>query len=250
LSKILGLESLPFDSEELLSIAKKAGDVAWEILLTKSPDIIDSKKNVYDIVTDIDREIELLVRDILKQTKIDILGEEYGGTFNYDKLTWVIDPVDGTANYASGMKLFGFNLALIKGDEVYLGLTYLPALDEKYWAVKGEGFWFNGNLIEKLNEAPEFIPIETNLKNPLASPNIPHRNLSCSSLTFAWVARGLIKAVGTMNLPPWDTAPGVLFNREVGNLVKPLNEKGLIFYNEMIVGDPKYVNLVLNSRPN
>ncbi|HEX6207145.1 MAG TPA: inositol monophosphatase family protein [Actinomycetota bacterium] len=100
-------------------------------------------------VTQADLEIEEMVREqIGKRFPSDaVLGEERGGSIRDGPRVWVVDPIDGTKNFAAGIQVWGTLLALFEGGEPVLGVVGAPALGERYEAVRGQGATLNGTLI-------------------------------------------------------------------------------------------------------
>jgi len=231
-------------SQEEKNLAIHAAETATELMMSKRPKLVESKAHLADLVTELDREIEIVVRTILKTSGYEILGEEFGGDKTLAKRTWVIDPIDGTLNYISGSKLFGFNLALMENQEVLLGVTYLPALDERYVSIKGEGLKYNGELLPKLAvERDPFLPLVVNENDYLSGKYHPTRNLGAASVELAWTARGIHQATAYEKATPWDVAPGILFNLEMGNVVQSRTTEGSIYWDSVIIGSPSHVKI-------
>src|SRR5690606_23576928 len=100
-----------------------------------------SDKGAGDFVSPADLRAEDTIRSILPKCapQYGVVGEEGGGPGHGDQLAWVVDPLDGTTNFLWGGPLFGVNVALVHNDDVLAGVTYLPALEEMYWAEQGKG---------------------------------------------------------------------------------------------------------------
>ena len=143
------------------------------------------------------------------------------------KQLWCLDPLDGTSNFAAGIPLFATSLALIKGGEVVIGITYDPIRDEMFSAVKGQGAYLNGNRMQcntsnfPLDKAIAIVDLKR-LKPMLSqqlikkSPYKSQRNLGACVLEWAWMAanRGHLYLHGGMKL--WDLAAGTLILSEAG----------------------------------
>jgi histidinol phosphatase-like enzyme (inositol monophosphatase family) len=97
-------------------------------------------------VTIADREAEQRLRALINQywPEHGIVGEEYGQSTTNSQYTWIIDPIDGTKAFVSGVPLYANLLALLDGDSALLGIVHLPALNETVYAVRGEGCYWNG----------------------------------------------------------------------------------------------------------
>lgn len=131
-----------------LELAHALADAADEITLGRflSHDLRVTTKPDSTPVTDADQDVERVVRSMLaSQRQHDaVLGEEEGGSLEHR--TWVIDPIDGTANYLRGVPVWATLIGLVVGDDVPLGLVSAPALGRRWWAAAGSGTWttFNG----------------------------------------------------------------------------------------------------------
>jgi histidinol phosphatase-like enzyme (inositol monophosphatase family) len=97
-------------------------------------------------VTIADREAEQRLRTLISQYWPDhgIVGEEFGQSTAASQYTWLIDPIDGTKSFVSGVPLYANLLALLDGERALLGIIHLPALNETVYAVRGEGCYWNG----------------------------------------------------------------------------------------------------------
>lgn len=111
-------------------------------------------------VTIADREAEQRLRTLIGQYWPDhgIVGEEFGRATTTSPYTWIIDPIDGTKSFVSGVPLYANLLALLDGDSAVLGIIHLPALNETVYAVRGEGCYWNGrrarvSAVDRLKDA-------------------------------------------------------------------------------------------------
>ncbi|MGB9373836.1 MAG: inositol monophosphatase family protein [Jiangellales bacterium] len=126
-----------------LDLAHALADEADRITLDRflAADLVVSTKPDTTPVTDADRAVERAVRRLLAEHRAhdSILGEEEGGAL--DGRTWVIDPIDGTANYLRGVPVWATLIGLVVGDQVPLGMVSAPALGRRWWASAGQGTW-------------------------------------------------------------------------------------------------------------
>lgn len=132
--------------ERMLALSDRAASIALRHFQSATLGV--RSKSDSSPVTEADLEIESLLRDELAAAfpHDAVLGEEHGerpGTSGY---RWVIDPIDGTISFASGVPLFGTLIGLEHGDEVVAGLCSMPALGERIWAARGEGTWWDRTL--------------------------------------------------------------------------------------------------------
>lgn len=123
-----------------VEIAREAGD--WTLGFVRSDLQVDRKAD-NSPVTQADREAEQLVRRRIEERfpTDGCVGEEFGATAGTNSYCWVIDPIDGTKSFISGVPLFGTLLALLRDDQPVLGIIYLPMLRECLYAANGTGAW-------------------------------------------------------------------------------------------------------------
>ncbi len=147
---------------------------------------------------------------------------------------WLIDPLDGTTNFAHGLPFFSVSIALMQGQSVQFGLVYEPQRDELFQAVRGEGSTLNGDLVSvsKTRELGESLLVtgfpydirtnpDNNLDhyNHLAVRSRGVRRLGSAALDLAYVAAGRLDGYWELRLNPWDWAAGVLLVQEAGGKV-------------------------------
>lgn len=196
-----------------------------------------------DFATEADLVIERQLSELLlRRTGIAVHGEEHGGPSPAENSVWVLDPVDGTANYSRGLPLTGINLGLLIDGVPRVGLTWLPLLDERYLAVDGDAAQLNGVRLPplarlKLDEVmvgfgnpvhqgpePASFPTEYRLLllAALARRCLRIRVFGSSSVDLAWVASGRLGAVLLLGNNPWDVVAGACLVRAAGGLMSDL----------------------------
>jgi myo-inositol-1(or 4)-monophosphatase len=195
---------------EYLSFAAAIAREAGLLLKSKLNDhhTIDFKGEI-DIVTEADRMSEALILSAIRRQYPghDILSEESAATRNGSSFRWIVDPLDGTTNYAHGYPVFCVSIALeIKG-EIGLGVVFNPMLDEMFTAEKGTGACLNGRELS--------VSATAILSHGLLATGFPYDIL-------AYVAAGRFDGFWELKLSPWDTAAGCLLVREAGGLVTNL----------------------------
>ncbi|MDA1178279.1 MAG: histidinol-phosphatase [Planctomycetota bacterium] len=123
-----------------VEIAREAGDLTMRFVRS---DLEVDRKADNSPVTRADREAEQLVRRRIEERfpSDGCLGEEFGATDGTNSYRWVVDPIDGTKSFISGVPLFGTLLALLRDDQPVLGIVYLPMLGECLYAANGSGAW-------------------------------------------------------------------------------------------------------------
>ena len=187
------------------------------------------------IVTDVDLLAEQMIRDSLAKEFPDIgfLGEELGGAGREGGLHWIVDPVDGTRNYAAGIPHYAINLALANDMDIVLGVTYDPMRDELFHAVKGEGAFLNNTPISisrKSSVAEGILGFDIGGMDKRALyglkliqslwPGMQSlRVMGSAALGLAYAASGRLDIYLHHTMAPWDVASGLLLVREAGGEV-------------------------------
>ncbi len=196
-------------------------------------------KGDINLVTEADRLSEALIIDRISRTfpGHDVLAEESSETRNGSGFRWIIDPLDGTTNYAHGYPIFCVSIALEVAGERVLGVVYNPMLDEMFVAEKGRGAFLNGRPIRVSATAemskcllatgfPYDIRCSTDnnldLFAALAVQVQAIRRAGSAALDLAYVAAGRFDGFWELKLHPWDTAAGCLLVEEAGGVVTDL----------------------------
>ena len=216
-----------------IDIAREAGDFLKERLNDKHT---VNYKGAIDIVTEVDQMSEdmLISRINKKFPHHDILAEESKGTEKGSKFRWIIDPLDGTTNYAHGYPVFCVSIALEKENEIIVGVIYNPMIEEMFVAEKGKGAFLNNKKISVSNTVDLSISLlatgfpydirenpDNNLNyfNEMATKVQAIRRAGSAVLDLAYVAAGRFDGFWELRLNPWDTAAGWLMVKEAGGLV-------------------------------
>ena len=181
-----------------------------------------------DIKIELDRECENLIRDELKSTQIEIYGEEFGGVISSDVISWVVDPIDGTANYFRGIDQCCISIALMEGMKSKIGVIYNFNTDEIFHASSGNGAFLNEKEIRvsdisDVSKASLFTgfpaseSIESQslfLKNLAVWKKI--RMFGSAALSCAYVASGKGDYYAEKGIYLWDFAAGICLVEEAG----------------------------------
>ncbi len=192
-----------------------------------------SKKGAIDLVTEADIETEKRIITIIQRNFPDhsILSEESGLRRDGAKYQWIIDPLDGTTNFAHNVGLFAVSIAFAAGGDVLVGVVLNPITGELFTAVIGEGAELNGRPIKVSNSKivqesllatgfpydirEKIQPVMTRFSNCLkASQGV--RRLGSAALDLCFVACGRFDGFWEQNLNPWDTAAGFRIGSEAG----------------------------------
>jgi myo-inositol-1(or 4)-monophosphatase len=195
------------------------------------------KKGTVDLVTDVDIACEEKVREILLKAtpSIPVLGEEEGMKGGRKVSSqWIVDPIDGTTNYAHGIPIFCVSLALEEEGEITVGVIYDPMREELFTAERGKGARLGGEIISVTHTdiledslLATGFPYDnrTNPKDIFGAFASIHkatrglRRLGSAAIDLAWVAAGRMDGFWEVNLKPWDVAAGKLLVEEAGGKV-------------------------------
>lgn len=213
--------------------ARDAGNIQRDRL--RDAFLIDFKGEK-NLVTEVDRECEVTIIRSLRSAcpECDILAEESGGISSGSSLRWIIDPLDGTTNYAHGFPWFAVSIALAHDGDIGLGVIFHPMMDEMFTAVRGEGAWLNGRRLSVSQRHP--------LANCLLATGFPYdrtpsnennfdnfisfqfaaravRRAGAAALDLAYVAAGRLDGYWECKLQQWDMAAGKLLVQEAGGVV-------------------------------
>lgn len=213
--------------------------------------VIDLKGDK-DLVTEVDRESErLIVEHLLSEfPDHDIVAEEGQYPQDGSPFRWIIDPVDGTTNYAHGFPWFCSSIGLMHDEELVAAVIYNPVQDELFTATRKGGAFLNGRRISVSGRAP--------LKNSLLGTGFPYdcasdpannfgnfitfqktargiRRAGAAALDLAYVAAGRLDGFWELKLKAWDVAAGVLLVREAGGIVTTFDGSAYDVFNDRIV---------------
>ncbi len=234
---ILDLASVRRDAED---IAREAGQLIMTYFRRPESQQQTLKGSPFDIVTAADKASEQRIIDALTQRypTHHIIGEEGGGmgapreTAPY---LWVVDPIDGTTNFANGIPIFAVSIALLNAQmEALLGVVYNPAQDELFSAAQGQGAACNGDVLS--------VSSAENLAESVLASGFPYskysdpdnnlaqwghfltrtrglRRLGSAALDMCYVAAGRFDGYWEMRLNPWDYLAGLVCVRESGGQV-------------------------------
>lgn len=235
--------------------ARTAGDIIaarFRTLDTGSP-IERMVKGRGNYVTDTDLASEEAAVGVLRTEYPDhrVLSEEtYNGVQRWDRgWLWVIDPIDGTANFARGIPTFAFNIALCRDGEPVLGLTYQPVTGDEFLAERGKGLLVNGaparvSSVATLAESLMGIGLGYDYeraKKALALladlwPGVQMiQNIGSAALGLAYAASGRFDIYVHQYLFPWDIAAGIIQVREGGGLVIDREGRPPTVYSEGLI---------------
>ncbi len=203
---------------------------------------VSSKEGRHNLVTEYDTKAEQAILAHLKKaaSTSSFLAEESGATGQLGDLLWVVDPLDGTVNFAHNIPFFSVSIALEEKGDIVSGVVYHPHSNELFVAEKGEGAFLNGkkmqvSSVSRLEQSILATGFPYNLAdNPfhciehfidIVKLGIPIRKLGSAALDLAYTAAGRFEGFFAVGLSPWDCAAGVLLIQEAGGQVSHWNEK-------------------------
>ncbi len=197
---------------------------------------ISNKEGVNNLVTEADHASEKAIMDVIRKNfpGHQILTEESGEIKQDSEYKWIIDPIDGTVNFAHGIPLNCVCIAIEKNEEIIMAAVYNPHINEFYFAEKGKGATLNDQPIRVSKETQVsksclvtgFPYKYINMPNgPLEiferfiRKGIPVRRLGSAAIDLCWVAAGRFDGFYEHKLEPWDSAAGYLIVEEAGGKV-------------------------------
>jgi myo-inositol-1(or 4)-monophosphatase len=185
------------------------------------------------LLSDVDRDSELALRDGLAALlpEAGFLGEELGRSGRED-LCWIVDPLDGTTNFLSGLGTFAISVALVRDGIGVLGVVHAPVLDESFLGLRGGGAWRNGRRLDPVQPLPLTqaviavgLPV---VQSPAERAAVLERmgtiwaaardlrSLGCAALELCHVAAGDLQGFWELRLKPWDCAAATVLLAETG----------------------------------
>lgn len=226
---------------DLIQLAKSAGQIVREGF--NRPHTIGFKSEV-DVVTEMDHHSEdYLMSEIRSHFPADsILTEESGAINGSHENVWIVDPLDGTVNYAHHLPIYSISIAYQQRGVLQMGVVYDPSLDECFSAERGRGAWLNGS--------PIHVTATTELIKTLLVTGFPYdrngsdftlnmryfseltrvsqgvRRLGSAALDVCYVACGRFDGYWELSIHPWDVAAGALILEEAGGRVTDLQGDG------------------------
>ena len=224
------------------SLARKAGVFGARYFASIS-DLAIERKGAQDLVSNADRDVETFIRTALAQAfpQDGIVGEEYGNAPGTSGFTWVIDPIDGTANFVSGIPQWCTILACVRDDRTQIAAIYEPGADELYTAVRGRGALLNGKPIRVaatdglndgslgvgMNGRTEVGAIVRFIGDLAMRGGIFFRNAS-GGLMLSYVAAGRLIGYAEPHMNAWDCLAGQLLIEEAGGCVETQSAQAML----------------------
>jgi myo-inositol-1(or 4)-monophosphatase len=231
---------------------------------------ISNKEGINNLVTEYDNKSEHYIINNIKKhfPEHSFLAEESGKTGEHKtgQIRWVIDPLDGTVNFAHSLPIFSISIAAELDGILLCGVIYNPILNELFVAEKGNGAFLNEQRIlvsKSENLASSFLVtgFPYNVKNnpcgcinhfvEIISNGIPVRRLGSAALDLAYVSCGRFDGFWEINLNPWDVAAGALLVQEAGGRVTQYNNSDYTIFSQSILATNglihEQISMVLNK---
>ncbi len=241
--------------DQIVNLASQVGSFQRENMF-KSNLLINTKSTDTDLVTEIDEKSNEMIINYIQVNfpKHSILTEESGKCDLQSNYLWVIDPLDGTTNFAQGLPIYTVSIALQHNEETVLGVVYNPVTEDIFTTIKREGAYRNGRKME--------VSQKTNLKTAVLATGFPYdiaenpinnlayfsamstkaraiRRFGSAAYDLALVADGKFDGYWEMALNLWDVAAAMLMVEEAGGkIVHFRNDRkiSIIAGNEIICG--------------
>ncbi len=233
-----------------IRLAREAG--LYALAEQKKGLVVERKTNQFDLVTNVDKHNEIFIQSEIAKIYPDheYLGEEGANTTTSSEVRWIVDPIDGTINFAHGLPIWCVSIGVEVLGAIECGAIYDPTRDELYTAIRGGDAFINGNRIHvsqvtdpglslyvtgfayniEMNEDKSIERFEAFLKRGLLV-----RRLGSAALDLAYVACGRFDGFWEVGLSPWDSAAGHLMVREAGGDVTHYDGTPYDIYRKSIV---------------
>lgn len=241
----------------LMEATVAAADVLKEYF--DQPFDVQSKDSLNNLVTEVDKRSEDIIINIIKSKFPDhhILSEEIGEIKQDSEYKWIIDPIDGTVNYAHRLPLCCVSIAVEKAGEIILGAVLNPFLNEFFLAEKGLGATLNNKKIQvSTNSDLEAAFLVTGFPyhwdgasgrtistfERLIRRGVPVRRLGSAALDLCYVACGRFDGFWEFNLQPWDSAAGFLMVVEAGGTVSDFMHHPYSPYQKEILASNSHIH--------
>lgn len=236
--------------EKIIEVSKIAGEVIREGY--RSGFGIEFKTNESNLVTEIDKKAEAKIIDYIHKNfpGHSVLAEESGSEKNNSEFLWVIDPIDGTTNFAHGLPIFSVSIGVQRVGQTVAGVVYDVMRDVAYAAELGNGAFANERKMlvsntERLERSllvtgfPYHVSENPNLVKQRFVHMLDHsrgiRRLGSAAIDFAYVADGIFDGFWEVSLHPWDLCAGKLLVEEAGGKVTNFRGESISIYSEEIL---------------
>ncbi|MFO7889138.1 MAG: inositol monophosphatase family protein [bacterium] len=246
----------------MLKTAQNAAKIGGDILRKEFRKLKGSQIDVKgkgDYVTELDYRSEHEIISIIKKKFPDhaIMAEESDEQKTESGYQWIIDPLDGTANYIQGIPVYAVSIGIAVKGMISIGVIYCPETEEMFWTEKGQGAYLNGNSI-RVSEKKKMEDVilatgfpfrnKINLNTYLQSfkklflQSAGIRRMGAAAVDLAFTACGILDGFWEISLKPWDMAAGSLLIKEAGGKVTDFQGKQNYMESGNIVAGSPFVH--------
>lgn len=226
--------------EVLMDAIKESGKIIQNYF--QGTFTVENKEGINNLVTEVDKHSEDKIIEIIraKFPTHSIISEETGEQMQDSPYQWIIDPIDGTVNFAHGIPICCVSIGLKYKDDLILGAVYNPMMNELFFAEKGMGASLNGMPISVSNKSdfrkaclvtgfpykwPEAKEHPIKVFERFILEGLPVRRLGSAAIDLCWVACGRFDGFWEYNLNSWDLAAGYLIVQEAGGRITSFTGK-------------------------
>eukprot|EP00193_Tetraselmis_chui_P010390 CAMPEP_0177770176 /NCGR_PEP_ID=MMETSP0491_2-20121128/10768_1 /TAXON_ID=63592 /ORGANISM="Tetraselmis chuii, Strain PLY429" /LENGTH=298 /DNA_ID=CAMNT_0019287339 /DNA_START=358 /DNA_END=1254 /DNA_ORIENTATION=+ len=267
-AEVAPLTNIADELASVMQVATEAAQKSAKIIREKTgADVIKTKGNPRDLLTEVDSEVQAIIEDAVSSAfpEHGFLGEESvppgpeASTAALKKILddpsspdwlWIVDPIDGTTNFVHGMPLSAISIGVAYKGELVGGLIHDPFRDECFTATLGGGAFCNGKPIKVGKEATagdatvasgygatgSAGPVSRGMKAMVELPVRTFRMLGSAAIMFAWVACGRLTAYFEADLNAWDIAAGALLVQEAGGRMGNINGEEYSLSTRCVIG--------------
>lgn len=224
----------------LLTATKEAGKIILQYF--NGAFKIAHKETVNNLVTEVDKLSEDAIIDVIRAAypAHTIISEEVGELIKPSEYQWIIDPIDGTVNFAHGIPICCVSIGLMHNDLLLMGAVFNPMMDELFFAEKGKGATLNGIPIHVSAKSdfktaclvtgfpykwPDSTEHPIRVFERIVLQGLPVRRLGSAAIDLCWVACGRFDGFWEYNLNAWDVAAGYLVLQEAGGRITDFDGK-------------------------
>src|ERR1700744_5979126 len=218
----------------LLEATKEAGRIIHNYFQGSFK--IENKDSINNLVTEVDKLSETRIIEVIRKyyPSHAIISEEIGELKKDSPYQWIIDPIDGTVNFAHGIPICCVSIAVKHNNDLLLGAVYNPMMNELFFAEKGQGASLNGmpiSVSRKTDFRKACLVTGFPYKWPISKEHpirvferfvlqgLPVRRLGSAAIDLCWVACGRFDGFWEYNLNAWDLAAGYLIVQEAGGRI-------------------------------
>lgn len=220
--------------EVLFEATREAGKIISDYF--QGSFTVDNKEGINNLVTEVDKHSEKRIIEIIRKhyPTHSIISEEVGELIQDSPYQWIIDPIDGTVNFAHGIPLCCVSIGLKHNDDLILGAVYNPMMNELFFAEKGKGAFLNDKPISVSTKSdfrkaclvtgfpykwPDSKEHPIRVFERFIMEGLPVRRLGSAAIDLCWVACGRFDGFWEYNLSSWDVAAGYLIVQEAGGRI-------------------------------